>query len=83
MSFNNLPTDAFSPHSGVRQTPLKALSFRTQKIEQEWGREIKKKKKETCKADQHAAAEQRRDVKAIDSVTMEGFGSSDCPLFTW
>lgn len=46
-------------------------------------RNKKKNKKETCKADQHAAAEQRRDVKAIDSVTMEGFGSSDCPLFTW
>lgn len=49
MSFNNLPTDAFSPHSGVRQTPLKALSFRTQKIEQEWGREIKKIKKKRVK----------------------------------
>lgn len=35
------------------------------------------------KEDGHTTEGQRRDVKPIDSVTVEGFGFSECALFTW
>lgn len=64
------------PHSGVNQTVYRSnLQEHTIKKEMRGNKDI-------YKEDGHAAAEQRRNVKPIDSVTMEGFGFTECALFT-
>lgn len=56
---------------------LKGVIFKNTQIKKKQG-----ENKDIYKEDRHAAAEQRRNVKPIDSVTMEGFGFTECALFT-